>query len=532
MASDKIIYSDKVDATISALPLVNKVIAGDMNEIKTVVNAHADEIDILNASGGDATAVTISAKVNEAGGVVKGQVVYISGATGGFPTVGLASNNDFSKADVLAIAKETKSNNQTISVVTTGLLENIDTSTFSEGQQLYLGVNGALSGTHPLGLTASQRIGHVVKVNATTGSIIIEREPLTIIDNEDLALRYTLVNPNAGTDASAEFAIINDLGHKASLAFFGSNYATIAGISEALVLFNPGYNETLFLNDGNKGFSWITDVTDSHNSSGTVKMALSATGSLTATAFIGDGSGLTGINSDNMATANLLFPTSRTHDLAGFGLTFSDGQTTLIGTGTTDATYQLLTENGAGLEGLKVLDNGDVHIGELLQGVGRAQKLAFQPLDTGNFLEAYSANSVSAGSPRFSMGFTSNVPFIKGKDTLDLLAGSLKIKLEASAQRMLLQSGGVTFARFDQNGVSSVDGVYGFGFGTASPNSSAKVEIKSTTKGLLIPRMTGAQASLITPVEGLQVHIITSTDVTFTAFGPWSYVNGTWTIMV
>tara|TARA_R110000851_G_scaffold308544_1_gene467472 strand:- start:46 stop:1989 length:1944 start_codon:yes stop_codon:yes gene_type:complete len=209
------------------------------------------------------------------------------------------------------------------------------------------------------------------------------------------------------------------------------------------------------------------------------------------------------------------------------GETYVGGMLKVVGAGTTDATNVLLAETGGGLKGLKVLDNGNVHIGELFQAVGRDQILAFQPLSTGNFLEAYSANSTSASSPRFQMGLTSNIPFIKGKDTLDLLAGLLKIQLGASARRILLQYNGITFARFDENGDSSVDGVHGFGFGTSSPSSSAKVEIKSTTGGLLIPRMTGVQATAITGVNGLSLYV-TSTSGVFTSNGFWDYEEGAW----
>ena len=305
MASSKIVWSDKVDAKTGALPRINKVIADDMNEVKTVVNAHADEIDALTLLVGSADSVVFTGKVNEVAGVTKGQVVYISGATGGFPQVSLASNDDYSKSDILAVAKETKTNGQSIVVVTTGILENIDTSSFSEGQQLYLGVNGALSGTHPGGILAVQRVGHVVKVNASTGSIIIEREPLTMIDDENLTLRFNLVNQSAGTDASAAYTAINNLNHRSSFSMVGSGFTAVAGIAESLVIYNEGYNKTVNAVDGNKGFEWWTDVTDSHNMSATAKMTLSPTGDLTAVSFIGDGSGLTGISASNLGNSDL-----------------------------------------------------------------------------------------------------------------------------------------------------------------------------------------------------------------------------------
>src|SRR5690242_14057221 len=45
------------------------------------------------------------------------------------------------------------------------------------------------------------------------------------------------------------------------------------------------------------------------------------------------------------------------------------------------------------------------------------------------------------------------------------------------------------------------------GIGTTTPNSSSLLEIKSTTKGLLIPRMTQAQRNAIhTPAKGLLIY--------------------------
>jgi hypothetical protein len=45
------------------------------------------------------------------------------------------------------------------------------------------------------------------------------------------------------------------------------------------------------------------------------------------------------------------------------------------------------------------------------------------------------------------------------------------------------------------------------GIGTTTPNSSAKLEIAATDKGLLIPRMTAAQRTAITtPANGLLVY--------------------------
>jgi hypothetical protein len=65
------------------------------------------------------------------------------------------------------------------------------------------------------------------------------------------------------------------------------------------------------------------------------------------------------------------------------------------------------------------------------------------------------------------------------------------------------------------------------GFGTASPNASAIVDIDSITQGLLLPRMNAAQAALVVPVNGLVIYV-TSIAGVFTAIGFWGYENGAW----
>ncbi|MEI9946344.1 MAG: hypothetical protein WDN26_19250 [Chitinophagaceae bacterium] len=62
--------------------------------------------------------------------------------------------------------------------------------------------------------------------------------------------------------------------------------------------------------------------------------------------------------------------------------------------------------------------------------------------------------------------------------------------------------------------------------GTPTPDASAQLDITSTTKGLLIPRMTAAQRTGIgTPADGLLVY---QTDATK---GLYIYINAAWTLM-
>ena len=233
------------------------------------------------AIGGGTTtvdALIVSAKVNEAGGIIAGQVVYLSGATGGFPQVSLASNDDYTKSDVLAIANETKTSGQTIAVTLSGIVENIDTSSFTEGQLLYLGTAGNITTTHPTGLNAVIRIGRAIQINVATGSIGFVVDSLTEVDTVDDFMRSQIVNTSTGTSAVTNSTLINDADHYVSLNINGSNSSF--GASETS-LFTKGYGDHKNILDGNKGYKWFTDVSDLHNGSYTEKMALSPAGNLT-----------------------------------------------------------------------------------------------------------------------------------------------------------------------------------------------------------------------------------------------------------
>jgi hypothetical protein len=68
----------------------------------------------------------------------------------------------------------------------------------------------------------------------------------------------------------------------------------------------------------------------------------------------------------------------------------------------------------------------------------------------------------------------------------------------------------------------------GAAIGASKAASTAQLEVASTSKGFLPPRMTAAQASAISsPAEGLLVYV-TSTNGTFLNKGWWGYNGATW----
>lgn len=72
-----------------------------------------------------------------------------------------------------------------------------------------------------------------------------------------------------------------------------------------------------------------------------------------------------------------------------------------------------------------------------------------------------------------------------------------------------------------------LNNVSGFVIGSTTLDDSSLLEIKSTTKGLRITPMTAIQALAITPVEGLQVFVSTTSGV-FATVGLHSYESGAW----
>src|SRR3954453_24137480 len=71
-----------------------------------------------------------------------------------------------------------------------------------------------------------------------------------------------------------------------------------------------------------------------------------------------------------------------------------------------------------------------------------------------------------------------------------------------------------------------IDTVGRVGLGTAAPNASAVLDINSTTKGVLLPRMTGTQrAAIATPANGLLVYQTDGTPGLYYYNGAWKAVS-------
>lgn len=142
-------------------------------------------------AGGDSLNITCR---NVSGAtILKGSVVYISGASANRPTIDLAqANNPITASRTIGLAVNNISNNATGTVIEFGLLDNINTSAFLEGDELYLSesVLGGLTATPPIqpdyiikigNVLASSPVNGQIQVNIDTGGNIDELHDVLIV---------------------------------------------------------------------------------------------------------------------------------------------------------------------------------------------------------------------------------------------------------------------------------------------------------------------------------------------------------------
>ena len=210
--------------------------------------------------------------VNKTGSTLEnGSAVTVTGSQGNRLTVALADNTDPDMLHVDGMITEDIANNGNGHLAIWGdvhgsTTEPITTTGMAEGDKLYLGSGGPFNWTniHPTSATAGVVIfGHVQKVHATDGVIhMTTLQSFSIGNDFDGTLRQTIANKSTGTSSASGFTMINDANHRATFSLTGTNHA---GFPEIVSIYNEGYGGTAFVVDGNHGFAWHTDPTDSHD---------------------------------------------------------------------------------------------------------------------------------------------------------------------------------------------------------------------------------------------------------------------------
>lgn len=111
---------------------------------------------------------------NDAGDQLnKGEVVYIKGVSGNYPTIDRANAADPSAMPAFGLVSKDVAHDSIVQVVTFGIFRKIDTSAFTVGDTLYVNTgSGEFSNIKPTGSNnLIQNIGRVIRVDASVGSI-------------------------------------------------------------------------------------------------------------------------------------------------------------------------------------------------------------------------------------------------------------------------------------------------------------------------------------------------------------------------
>ena len=104
-----------------------------------------------------------------------GQLVYINSAAGANPLAKIASTADANIAQrTFGMATENIANNGFGAITTEGLVRDVNTAAFTEGDMLWLGVNGTVTNIEPAAPTPKISVGMVLRSNVANGVIYVK----------------------------------------------------------------------------------------------------------------------------------------------------------------------------------------------------------------------------------------------------------------------------------------------------------------------------------------------------------------------
>lgn len=139
--------------------------------------------------------------------ILRGQAVYVTGATGNVPNIGLAIANSTNTLPQVGVAFDNIANNAFGQVMKLGVIENIDTSAFSVGDQLWVSTNvtGNYTNVRPTYPYLVQRMGSVLVSGVGNGVLLVSVAPfLGGMESGTINTNYTFAG-NVTVDTNTFF---------------------------------------------------------------------------------------------------------------------------------------------------------------------------------------------------------------------------------------------------------------------------------------------------------------------------------------
>lgn len=164
----------QVFVTLPAEKTITSIASADASIIVTAVGSLID----LSVSQTSPASVLVERVRNSTGATLtKGTAVYISGATGQLPTVSKAlATSDATSAQTLGLITTDLANNSNGYVTIIGLVDDLDTSAYTDGAQLYLSPTtaGTLTATKPYAPQHLVYVAVVAHAHPVHGKLIVK----------------------------------------------------------------------------------------------------------------------------------------------------------------------------------------------------------------------------------------------------------------------------------------------------------------------------------------------------------------------
>jgi hypothetical protein len=163
-----------VFVTLPAENTVTSIASADGSVIVTTVGSL---VDIAVSQTSPASVLVEQVRNSTGATLTKGTAVYISGATGQLPTVSKAlATSDATSAQTLGLITSDLDNNSNGYVTIIGLVNDLDTSAYTDGVQLYLSPTtaGALTATKPYAPQHLVYVAVVAHAHPVHGKLIVK----------------------------------------------------------------------------------------------------------------------------------------------------------------------------------------------------------------------------------------------------------------------------------------------------------------------------------------------------------------------
>jgi hypothetical protein len=159
------------------LPAENTVTSIASSDGSVIVTATGSVVDLAVSQTSPASVLVERVRNSTGATLTKGTAVYISGATGQLPTVSKAlATSDATSAQTLGLITSDLNNNSNGYVTIIGLVDDLDTSAYTDGAQLYLSPTtaGALTVTKPYAPQHLVYVAVVAHAHPVHGKLIVK----------------------------------------------------------------------------------------------------------------------------------------------------------------------------------------------------------------------------------------------------------------------------------------------------------------------------------------------------------------------